>query len=349
MQCNISEKSMQEIVMCMDFLISLSYIMCTDAALNDTSQNTQWKVCMKTIDLANLRYSDYSLRHVIAHMHYWREGSNWIIQEGGRSNTAIQALLSIGADYMDVNTHEIIASACPGDIVVIPQGIRYEFRAYSAQESMANISHLPNGNFYWDGVKHDMVGETQVANAIFMGFEMADENFEPLTVSDRIELIRLKDAAQVCKRMEQIARISGTGFSLPASITAKTYELLTMLSEIVFNKKPRSSAYRKIEPALQCIANRQIGTITVSELSELCSLSQSGFRKLFRQEMDISPIRYIQERTLNRIVTLLSTSDISITEVAIESGFQDLFYFSRFFRKMTGMSPSQWRNARTEN
>ena len=60
---------------------------------------------MKSIELASLRSQDYALHHVIAQMHYWREGSNWIIQDGGRSNTALMALLSVGADYMDVNTH----------------------------------------------------------------------------------------------------------------------------------------------------------------------------------------------------------------------------------------------------
>ena len=303
---------------------------------------------MKTVELANLRNVDYSLKHVIAHMHYWREGGNWIIQEGGRGNTAIMALLNVGADYMDVNTHELIASACPGDLVIAPQGIRYEFRARSAQSTIGSISNLPNGSYYWDGVKRDSVGEGQVANAIFLGFELQTETNEPFTISDRIELLRLKDAGLFFKRIEHIARTSGSSFAPPALITAKTYELLTMLSEVAFSKKPRSSAYRKIEPALQYIAGKHVGTISVSELSDVCSLSSSCFRKLFRQEMDKSPIQYIQEQTLNRAKSLLAASDLSISEAAIESGFQDAFYFSRFFHKMTGMSPSQWRAACAE-
>lgn len=300
---------------------------------------------MKIIELAKLRHEEYSLRHVIAHMHYWREGGNWIIQEGGRGNTAVMALLNVGADYMDVNTHELIASACPGDIVIAPQGIRYEFRARSAETTVGSISHLPNGSFYWDGVKRDTVGEGQVANAIFLGFEMQTDQNEPFTLSDRIELLRLKDANMLFKRVEHIARTSGAGFEPPALITAKTYELLTLLSEIAFNKKPRSSAYRKIEPALQYLASQHVGTISVGELSDICGLSSSCFRKLFKQEMDKSPVRYVQEQTLNRATSLLAASDLSISEAAIESGFQDAFYFSRFFRKMTGMSPSQWRTA----
>ena len=303
---------------------------------------------MKSIELASLRSQDYALHHVIAHMHYWREGSNWIIQDGGRSNTALMALLSVGADYMDVNTHELIASACPGDLVITPQCVRYEFRVRSAQDSIANISNLPNGSFYWDGVKRDTVTEGQFANAVFLGFEMKTDQCAPITIGKRIEVLRLKDANMLFKRVEHIARMSANGFTPPALINAKTYELLTTLSEIAYSKKPRSGAYRKIEPALEYIASQPIGSISVSELSEICNLSPSCFRKLFKQEMDVSPVRYIQEQTQNRAQTLLMGSDLSISEVAIESGFQDAFYFSRFFRKMTGMSPSRWRSAEND-
>lgn len=301
---------------------------------------------MKTIELTKLKGSDYLLKHVISHMHYWRNGSNWIIQEGGRTNTAIQALLSIGADYLDVNTHEIIASACPGDMVVIPQGIRYEFRARSAESTMMDISNLPNGNFYWDGVKHDTVNMTQVANAIFLGFEMLDDACQPMTIGGQIGLVRLKEADALMKRMEKIARLCGNGFTSPALIKARTYDLLTSLSELTLNQKPRSSAYLRILPALEYIANQKVNTMTVKEMAEICNLSPSGFRKLFTQEMDVSPIRYVQERTLNRATVLLECSDLSISEIAVESGFQDAFYFSRFFRKMTGCAPTQWRKRR---
>ena len=300
---------------------------------------------MRAVNLSRLRNEEYGLRHIIAHMHYWRPGSNWIIQEGGRNNTAVTALLSIAADYMDVDTHEIIASACPGDIVIIPQGIRYEFRARDAQEAIASISNLPNGNYYWDGVKRDTDGGARVANAIFLGFEMIDNQNHPLTISNKIELVRLKEADALFRRIERIARLSGTGFSPPATIAANMLELLTLLSETTYQKKPRSDAYHKIAPALQYIARQPVGTITVRELSEMCALSASGFRKLFHQEMEISPIQYIHERTINRALTLLSASDLSISEIAIESGFQDVFYFSRFFRKQMGLSPSQWRTA----
>lgn len=304
---------------------------------------------IERVELSQLLGLDYSLKHVLAHMHYWREGSNWIIQESGRPNTAIMAPLSIGADYIDVRTREILASACPGDIVIIPQGTRYEFQAHNIGSAITDISNLPIGNFYWDGVKNESVSATQVANAVFLGFEMTTETNRPLTVGSQIKLIRNINSQMVFKKIESIARMSGKGLATPALINAKTYELLTMLGELELSSKPRNYAYRKIEPALQRIDQQKIGTITVAEMAQVCNMSQSSFRKLFLQEMNMPPSRYIQERKFNRAVSLLQNSELSILEIAIESGFQDMFYFSRFFRKMTGMSPTQWREARGQD
>lgn len=312
---------------------------------NERHVFTGRRLPMKTVDLSYLREARYTLKRVIAHMHYRRAGSNWIIQEGGRSNSAVMALLSVGADYLDVDTHEIIASACPGDLVYTPQNARYEFHVRSASDSIANISNLPNGSFYWDGVKHDAISDAQVANAIFLGFEMQTEEDEPLVLSDRIEVLRFKEAKRFFKQIEHIARMSGNGFAAPALITAKAYEFLTDLSETSFSKRPRTTGYRKIEPALQYIAGQPVGTISVAELSHMCGMSVSGFRKVFHQEMNQSPAQYIQEQTLKRAMCLLSTSDLSISEIAYECGFKDAFYFSRFFRKMTDLPPTQWRSA----
>lgn len=303
---------------------------------------------MRAVPLSELRNMDYSLRHVIAHMQYWRESSNWIIQEGGRVNTAVMVILGVEADYMDVGTREVLATATPGDLVVIPQGMRYEFYARKVTESGADLSNLPDGNYYWDGVKRDGAEGARTANVIFMGFEMLDAAGLPFTLGSRIEVFRFSQMDPFYKLSERVARLSGSGFTPPALIISRMYDLLTMLSETTFKKRPRSIAYRRIEAALLYMDSHPVGTITVGELSGLCSLSPSSFGRLFRQEMGESPVIYLQKRTLERARELLSVGDLSISEVALECGFQDMFYFSRFFRKWEGMSPSVWRKKRRE-
>ena len=304
---------------------------------------------MKGVHLTELRNQAYSLRRAIAHMQYWREGSSWLIQEGGRINTAIMAIVGLEADYVDVETENVLISAKPGDLVVIPQGIRYEFVCRKVMQGKYNLADLPCGNYYWDGVKEDRESGARIANAIFLGFEMYGDNGDSFTLGSRIHVIRTPKNGDFFQKVENIARMSGSGFTPPAIIVARMYELLTSLSESAYSRHHTSSAYQRIEPALRYLDEQPVGSVAVDDLCKVCGLSASGFRRLFRQEMGSSPMEYVQKQTLNRAIELLSVGELSIMEVAFECGFQDSLYFSRFFHKHTGQSPSSWRRDAIEN
>lgn len=316
---------------------------CIFRSMNDRIDRVQVEGHMRNVHLSDLRNMDYSLRRVIAHMQYWRQSSSWIIQEGGRINTAVMAIFGVEADYIDVNTREVLASAKPGDLVIIPQGWRYEFHARRVISDGSDLSNLPDGNYYWDGIKRESMEGIRTANVVFLGFEMMDEHGALFTLGERIEVVRFSQMDPFFKNAERIARLSGSGFTPPATITARMYDFLTLLSETSYTKSPRSLAYRRIEPALRYMDKQPVGTITVSELSNVCDLAPSSFRRLFRQEMGQSPAAYLQRRTVERAKELLMIGDLSISEVALECGFQDMFYFSRFFHKWVGAAPSQWR------
>ena len=57
----------------------------------------------------------------------------------------------------------------------------------------------------------------------------------------------------------------------------------------------------------------------------------------------MSLTKYILAIRINKAESLLLTTDMNITEIAISSGFTDANYFSRVFKKETGKSPSKYR------
>lgn len=75
--------------------------------------------------------------------------------------------------------------------------------------------------------------------------------------------------------------------------------------------------------------------------------STGYIRRLFKQETGETPLNYLTRLRLDYAKQLLShnTSGFSINRVCTLCGFQDPYYFSRLFRKHTGVSPSQWRKA----
>ena len=83
--------------------------------------------------------------------------------------------------------------------------------------------------------------------------------------------------------------------------------------------------------------------ISTRRLAEMCYLSEGHFCRFFKAATGKTPLAYINEYRVDRAALLLRRTDSSITEVALATGFPDVNYFSRVFRKVRGMSPSAYR------
>ena len=110
----------------------------------------------------------------------------------------------------------------------------------------------------------------------------------------------------------------------------------------VYAKPYMNSKQRKmLEPAMQFIQNRFCEqTISIPILAELCGISETYFRKLFLLEFGISPSKYIRNKRLILARDLLNSGEFSVTDVSTTSGFNDVSYFSREYKKMWGVNPS---------
>lgn len=84
--------------------------------------------------------------------------------------------------------------------------------------------------------------------------------------------------------------------------------------------------------------------LTIQQIAEEMGMSYSNFRKLFKEFAGISPSLYQQDLKLQRAKELLSTTDMSIKEIAYQLNFESPDYFSSKFRSKTGHKPSEYRN-----
>ncbi len=102
---------------------------------------------------------------------------------------------------------------------------------------------------------------------------------------------------------------------------------------------------RPIRLALEWLEQRLGDALSVTDLAEVSGLSESHFRQRFHQEMGISPSDFIARKRVQKAKTMLRGSDLSITEIAFQLGFQSSPYFAAVFKKLTGHTPSQFRDA----
>lgn len=72
-------------------------------------------------------------------------------------------------------------------------------------------------------------------------------------------------------------------------------------------------------------------------------MSADRFRRVFRENVGLSPLAFLAGAKTDKIKALLRENRYSLTEIAALTGFSDLNYFSRFFKKHTGLSASEYR------
>lgn len=83
--------------------------------------------------------------------------------------------------------------------------------------------------------------------------------------------------------------------------------------------------------------------LTIQQVAEDMGVSYSNFRKLFKEYTGLSPATYQQDLRLQRAKELLSTTDLSIKEIAYRLNFESPDYFSAKFKIKTGRRPSELR------
>ena len=84
-------------------------------------------------------------------------------------------------------------------------------------------------------------------------------------------------------------------------------------------------------------------SLTLTDISRTIGLSVSYFSYLFKQETGKNYIEYLNEIRLLATMKDLMNTDEKVVVVAQKNGFQNLEYFSRYFKKQTGDSPARWR------
>jgi len=83
--------------------------------------------------------------------------------------------------------------------------------------------------------------------------------------------------------------------------------------------------------------------LKVDDLAELVNMSTSTFLRHFKKHFHIPPVQYIKQVRLNAACKMLLESNKSFSEIAFDTGFCDQSYMTREFKKMTGLSPSEYR------
>ncbi len=123
--------------------------------------------------------------------------------------------------------------------------------------------------------------------------------------------------------------------------------LLSILTTIARKKNDpspeRQSIKTRINNVCRDIYANYGESLSVKDYADMCNLSESRFSHLFSEIMGVSPKQYILNAKIEMSKELLENTDLSISQISDMAGFQNQSYFSRIFKKYTGVCPSEYR------
>jgi AraC-like DNA-binding protein len=101
---------------------------------------------------------------------------------------------------------------------------------------------------------------------------------------------------------------------------------------------------KRIKKALTYIRENIDNDIHVNDLADICSLNRDHFTRLFKKEMQCTPMQYIIRKKIEKAQLILVTGENSIKNIAYDLSFDNVTHFHRSFKKVTGISPIAYKD-----
>jgi AraC-like DNA-binding protein len=130
----------------------------------------------------------------------------------------------------------------------------------------------------------------------------------------------------------------------PQQIAATTMQLLGLISNIIQHHEYNDAPVAKLISKAKFIIQESFeNNLDMEKLADALPMGYSSFRKAFKRITGETPNQYHLNLRLERAKNLLATTVLNISEIADQTGFETVFYFSKWFKKRNGISPTAFR------
>ena len=246
------------------------------------------------------------------------------------SELIIKKICSVSTMYNEKNSHSVRKNRPLWALVIKYEGeTHYASNGNDYVSNINNIAVLPKGcDYSWRCTKsgHFSIVEFECDKSHNGIFSFNVKNGE----------VYLK----TIKKMEVNRTLKKTAYSLDE--LSALYSLLSSLIKTSVQKYVPSDKERKILPAVKYIAQNYDKGICNGELAEVTGLSAVYFRKLFKEVTGVSPIRYVHLIKMKKAEEMLKSDYSCITDIAYSLGYNNVYEFSRDFKKHMGLSPLKY-------
>ena len=158
-----------------------------------------------------------------------------------------------------------------------------------------------------------------------------------------------QELAECIRQIDLLCGTRPTGYQLGVKSLLFQFFFLLITNQEELKKSQSASQTKtleKMKTVLKYVEEHYPERITIDDMAALTYYSKSHFMKFFKAHMGTGFIDYLNDYRLTMAERLLRTSAAPVIEIAQQSGFDNLSYFNRIFKRKYGQSPGKMRSAR---
>ncbi len=226
----------------------------------------------------------------------------------------------------------------PGELYLLSPNIPHVFR-----NDKMNSSDDPEGDrVYSQSIFYDVkIFATKLSN--IAEFDRARDFFENLNGCYRV-LDKQDFITSRILKLRDIRGLERVIISLEVLLYIMSEPVLERLNKTALLIHYSKKEGKRMDKVVRFLMDESHRKITLSEVAEVASMNKEAFCRFFRERTRKTFTEFLNEIRIKKACELLGNSDLTIHQVAVESGFSNLSYFNRVFRKVNGTTPKEYRS-----
>jgi AraC-like DNA-binding protein len=160
-------------------------------------------------------------------------------------------------------------------------------------------------------------------------------------------LIPIGEQPHISLLFSEILNVLQSGYSLHHLITISA-SLRQLLSNIAFLNTFAPIASGKglhVEAVINYMLEHLTQSLSLDDFADYAAMSRSYFSSQFREKTGYAVMDYFIRLKIQKACELLETTEMKVVEISHYLGYKDPYYFSRLFKKISGISPSYYRQS----
>ncbi len=164
-------------------------------------------------------------------------------------------------------------------------------------------------------------------------------------LSEKTPVLHPENATALEECLLNIYRSRGNTPAADAQMAGRLYLFLAQLMQCAHRQLPPPGMQDYLTQALRYIQHNYASNLQIQSIASYVGVSRSQLYRAFMTHLEVSPHVFLKRYRINEACTLLRNTRLSVGEIANSVGFPDPLYFSRVFKELKGVTPTEFQQS----